>query len=652
MCPHLMVGKESAVKIRLPKTRAKYPSEDEAPDVEIPGVLHRDLLQTIISAFKDPSSFEAFHLKGFTQLWKPSPDSRSRRLWQGLYFEYFGRWNTIPLMLYSDSTHLAHFCTPRSGRHTFSAHHLAYIPSLPDWVQDTYKAIYEAAANSDKVRDLGTCADELRRVVGIRVDSKERQKMVEKAREWIFKTGRSVTSERIDEYLKLSMVPIHNAFLDVLLCASMFCGSFPKACEKVILDLIFLLATWHALAKLRMHTTSSLSFFESVTKALGRVLRCFNNQVCPKYNTVDTPGEVAKKACREASKVAKGTGHNPGPKGSSDTKCGVRLFNLATYKLHALGHYVSMGEREHRRVKQFYARTNRRAFERQIALHERRTARLRAMKKRSTNQTSSTVILANNDDETLPQSDPSERYHVSHSRKIHFNITKWLADNKDDPAVENFLPDLKDHLLGRMMEAPSDHFTDQDRRRLLIHNNRIFCHKTLRINFTTYDCQRDQDSINTGTRSDIMVLANHDEEPEDTHPYWYARVIGIFHAMVNQVGRTTPYEQMDFLWVRWHTSQARAPFPLGLKLGPILNGIFVSPRNTPRPYLNPGGSSHTANIQAYKLLRVLSFAASIPLKTIMDDIVFCLSATTTSPRMDILRFNPMYVHLVISDLRR
>ncbi|KAH9009281.1 hypothetical protein EDB84DRAFT_1571316 [Lactarius hengduanensis] len=51
-------------------------------------------------------------------------------------------------------------------------------------------------------------------------------------------------------------------------------------------------------------------------------------------------------------------------------------------------------------------------------------------------------------------------------------------------------------------------------------------------------------------------------------------------------------------------------------------------------------SSSAPSSMAYELLRVLSFAASIPLKTIMDDIVFCLSATTTSPRMDILRFNP------------
>jgi hypothetical protein len=32
--------------------------------------------------------------------------------------------------------------------------------------------------------------------------------MVQKAREWIFKSGRAVTSEGIDIYLKFSMVPI------------------------------------------------------------------------------------------------------------------------------------------------------------------------------------------------------------------------------------------------------------------------------------------------------------------------------------------------------------------------------------------------------------------------------------------------------------
>jgi hypothetical protein len=51
-----------------------------------------------------------------------------------------------------------------------------------------------------------------------------------------------------------------------------------------------------------------------------------------------------------------------------------------------------------------------------------------------------------------------------------------------------------------------------------------------------------------------MVLANQAqaEDPENRHPYWYARVIGIFHARVLQVGNGTAYKQIDFLWVRWY----------------------------------------------------------------------------------------------------
>jgi hypothetical protein len=103
-----------------------------------------------------------------------------------------------------------------------------------------------------------------------------------------------------------------------------------------------------------------------------------------------------------------------------------------------------------------------------------------------------------------------------------------------------------------MVETPESGFTDQDRRKVLLHKNRIYCHKTLRINFTTYDCHRDEDTINPRTHSDVMVLADEDEDAENIHPYWYARVIEIFHAMVCQVGDTTSFEQIDFLWVQWY----------------------------------------------------------------------------------------------------
>lgn len=87
-------------------------------------------------------------------------------------------------------------------------------------------------------------------------------------------------------------------------------------------------------------------------------------------------------------------------------------------------------------MKQFYARTNHRAFEHQIARHEQRVARLQQIEKQLAVGQDSTATHADNDNETLPQLNFSEHYRISHLRKDHFNLTRWLADNEDDKAVE------------------------------------------------------------------------------------------------------------------------------------------------------------------------------------------------------------------------
>jgi hypothetical protein len=50
-----------------------------------------------------------------------------------------------------------------------------------------------------------------------------------------------------------------------------------------------------------------------------------------------------------------------------------------------------------------------------------------------------------------------------------------------------------------------------------------------------------------------MVLSR-DDDSENPHPYWYARIIGIFHAMVihrdPNLGSHEP-KKMEFLFVRW-----------------------------------------------------------------------------------------------------
>src|SRR6266487_3624509 len=126
--------------------------------------------------------------------------------------------------------------------------------------------------------------------------------------------------------------------------------------------------------------------------------------------------------------------------------------------------------------------------------------------------------------------------------------------------LQDFQTLLTDHLLSRILNDTSDReFTDQERRSVLIRNNHIFQHQVLRINYTTYDIRRNQDSINVSRQSDVMVLANNLNEM-DGHPYWYARVIGIFHAMVRLSGFGNEWVKNDFLWVRWYGLDTSQPF--------------------------------------------------------------------------------------------
>ena len=84
-------------------------------------------------------------------------------------------------------------------------------------------------------------------------------------------------------------------------------------------------------------------------------------------------------------------------------------------------------------------------------------------------------------------------------------------------------------------------------------NNRLYKHKTMRVNYTTYDMQREQDTINPRTCPDILLLS-HEDEGHSYHPYWYARVLGIFHVNILHTGpnsRTPNVQRIDFLFVRW-----------------------------------------------------------------------------------------------------
>ena len=82
-------------------------------------------------------------------------------------------------------------------------------------------------------------------------------------------------------------------------------------------------------------------------------------------------------------------------------------------------------------------------------------------------------------------------------------------------------------------------FTSAQHRTVIIDNNLIYRHKVLRVNYTTYDMRRAQDSLNPRIpgHADVMVLSpENDEDNEDPHPYWYAHILGIYHANVRHMG--------------------------------------------------------------------------------------------------------------------
>jgi len=118
------------------------------------------------------------------------------------------------------------------------------------------------------------------------------------------------------------------------------------------MKLLFEFATWHALAKLRLHSESTLSELETSTERLGSLLRKFKHDVCSAYHTRDLPSEEAARGKREARQAAKksqtesatqSTTSNPAGVGKPTKKTATKFpeFNMETYKMHSLGDYLT-----------------------------------------------------------------------------------------------------------------------------------------------------------------------------------------------------------------------------------------------------------------------------------------------------------------------
>lgn len=108
--------------------------------------------------------------------------------------------------------------------------------------------------------------------------------------------------------------------------------------DESVLDLLYLASYWHSLAKLRVHTETTLNVLENVTARFATALRHFTEVTCPGFNTVETDREYdARRRAAEQRMARQRT--NTALSTSAGGKR-PKTFNLSTYKLHALGDYV------------------------------------------------------------------------------------------------------------------------------------------------------------------------------------------------------------------------------------------------------------------------------------------------------------------------
>ncbi|KAG2037989.1 hypothetical protein BDR03DRAFT_862933, partial [Suillus americanus] len=234
-----------------------------------------------------------------------------------------------------------------------------------------------------------------------------------------------------------------------------------------------------------------------------------------------------------------------------------KSFNLFTYKFHALGDYVQsirafgttdlyttqLGEVAHCLIKKFYRMTNRQDVLKQLAKHERRHTRLRWQQQ---------DLEIEEPIETMPEL----HHHLLDSWVNVINLATLLHDHSSDPALKDFVPKLKNHILSHVLGFEYDgderQFSDSERNELHFLDNlsQVQQPHCFQVNYTMYDVQRDQDSMRPGSNCTVMTLSR--EEGENTHPFWYALVLCAFRIRVLHTGPQAlnrSSQSVEVLWV-------------------------------------------------------------------------------------------------------
>ncbi|KAJ3858704.1 hypothetical protein EV359DRAFT_75819 [Lentinula novae-zelandiae] len=287
-------------------------------------------------------------------------------------------------------------------------------------------------------------------------------------------------------------------FKDLLQCAiPTFEGLLPDEHNARLMKLLYRLGEWHALAKLWMHTDLTLRDLSSCTAVVGTLMHEFRDKTCSQFNVVELPSEQQARSRRQAQRNAqRHSAASSQPSQHKDTSRKARTLNLFTYKFHAMADYVPA-------IRWFGTIDS---YSTQLGeLAHRLVKRLYGL-------TNKLGFGEGTGPEDLDI--PLDVHHFMSNRRDHpVHLTPFLLQQHSDPAKKK----------------------------------KIYAAKTLRINYTTYNVCRDQDVINPRTDHNTIMLKSPDTNP-DAHPYWYAQVLGIFHA---DIIHFKSRKQMEFLWVRW-----------------------------------------------------------------------------------------------------
>jgi hypothetical protein len=89
-----------------------------------------------------------------------------------------------------------------------------------------------------------------------------------------------------------------------------------------------------------MHIDPTLAILSHVTTSLGNSLRDFEDKTCKMFKTRELEREQAARKCRQEKKMANNGGSSKSAAAGDNTRKSKHL-NLNTYKVHALGDYVT-----------------------------------------------------------------------------------------------------------------------------------------------------------------------------------------------------------------------------------------------------------------------------------------------------------------------